>query len=164
MGASAGSVWNEQNVRNALNTLNDGIERLTRDRAIVELRELRELIASLRQIESQLEQHVGSLMEGRELMVEGVGYVTRSHPKQSEQWDLQRLIKVVAARTADDAVDRETGEIMPRGALAELVAERIEECFGVRYGKKLGLKKYGVNWRDYYEAEYEMDRWKVRIQ
>lgn len=139
------------------------VEELDFDEAIEQLVHVRKAITDLRVVESLLEQRVGETMPMKEKAVPGIGVVSKSHAKKSVTWELDRLLHRVAARCADEAFDRSTGELVPQGVLAEMVAERIDDCFGIRYAKKTGLRRYGVEFKDCYEAEYETDRWKIRI-
>lgn len=126
-----------------------------------ELVRTRGLLRELQQTESLLVRQVATLMPQWQHTIEGVGTLKKHQAKDSERWDIDRLLPIIAARTADEAVDRETGELIPIGALAELVGRRIRECFGVYRGKVTGVRALGLNPDDY--RTFERGMWKVEI-
>jgi hypothetical protein len=73
--------------------------------------------------------------EKREV-VEGVGVLEKVTTSSTVTWDGERVAYVVAAQVADDAVDRETGEIKPPGVIAHEVASALIECAGLDAGSK----------------------------
>lgn len=50
-------------------------------------------------------------------------------------WDGPRAASLIAARCADQAVNRTTGEVMPVGAITQMVAEELDACMGFTPGK-----------------------------
>ena len=91
------------------------------------------------------------------VVVDGAGVLELCSVGAKDVWEGPLLVKTIAARLADEATDRETGEIMPPGVLAEKVATAIIDVAGLdtksqtfRKGK---VTSYGLLPGDYVERE-----------
>lgn len=78
--------------------------------------------------------------------------VARSAPTWA--YEGRKLVKLVAARASDLAVDRETGEVLPPAVFAELVAEEVMRYSGIDNASHKGWRvaeftKAGIQINDY---------------
>lgn len=91
------------------------------------------------------------------VVVDGAGVLELCSVGAKDVWDGPLLVKTLAARCADEATDRATGEIMPPAVLAEKVAGVIIDVAGLdtksqtfRKGK---VTSYGLLPGNYVERE-----------
>lgn len=84
----------------------------------------------------------------QQITVEGVGTLERCTSGATTSWQGRSIAMVLAARIADEAIDRDTGEVMPPGALAERVALAIVACAGLdaasKSWRKTDLGRFGI--------------------
>lgn len=82
-------------------------------------------------------------------VVEHVGVLEKVSTGATTTWEGERLAYTVAARIADTAIDRETGEIKPPGVIAHEVAAALIACAGLDAGSKQwrkgALRERGIN-------------------
>lgn len=94
---------------------------------------------------------------GAEVPVSDVGTVTVKKGAPKVTYDNRLLVSRLAARLADEAVDRATGEFPPVAVIAERVAMGVAAAAGgLAPSKRWGsteLKKHGMNPGDFEDAE-----------
>lgn len=100
---------------------------------------LRALKQELGARESEIESILADALPGGGMHFDGVGLVEAKRGAARRTWDGRRLAHILAARTADTAYDRETGEAKPMGAVCAEVADEIIAC--------AALDTKSQNWR-----------------
>lgn len=92
-----------------------------------------------------------------EMTMEGVGTFTKSNGSKTVRSDGKRLAHVVAARTADAAIDLETGQVPPAAVVAGQVADELVSVFGLdapsKKFKRTEVRRRGLNPDTYSDSE-----------
>ena len=122
-----------------------------------QLRDLRVFKREVADTEAKLVTFLADILPGGGLGVPGVGLVEAKKSASKKRTDGRRLALVVAARLADEVVDRETGEIPPLSVVCQRVAEELVVTAGLdneshawRSGE---LKKRGIDVAKFVETE-----------
>lgn len=88
-------------------------------------------------------------------VVEGVGTLERCLKGAKKVWEGKRIVSVVAARIADEAIDTTTGEIKPPAVIANEVAQALSDVAGLGNAsqsfRKTEIEALGLNASDYSE-------------
>lgn len=89
-------------------------------------------------------------------LVDGVGQLERSRAGAKTKWQGPELVRTLASRLADEALDVTTGEMMPPGVLAARVADVIIDVAGLDTAsqtfRKGAITRYGLDPNEYHET------------
>lgn len=78
---------------------------------------------------------------GGELELEGIGTLRISKGSRRPQRDNDRICSALAARLADEVIDRDTGEVPPVSVIADRVAREVAEAAGALTPSYTGWRK-----------------------
>lgn len=119
------------------------------------LRKLKE--ETLKPLEATLVAFLVDVLPGGGMHIGSLGFYEGHRGKSKTRTDGKRLAHVVAARTADEVVDPETGEYPPLGVVCAKVADELMACAGIdnashswRSGE---LKKRGITLSQFTTSE-----------
>lgn len=96
-----------------------------------------------KEVEKQVIRHAGE----RHLEVPGLGVVEIKRSKKRSAWDIPEAMRAVVARIIDEpgVLADEEGEIRPPHHIAEQVAVKLRDAFGIYSGKVGGFRKLGLD-------------------
>lgn len=91
-----------------------------------------------------------------QVTLSGVGVLELCRAGKTTRWEGPRLAHHLAARVADEGVDRESGETLPLGVLCERVADVIVDAAGLdaasKAWRKTSVERYGLDPGEFSES------------
>jgi hypothetical protein len=132
---------------NPFDAATDGAQVL--DQAVIDLRDLREVIAALRAWEGVLTDFLADALGRNTIDVEDVGRVEIKRSANRKAWDHQALrARVLAAGRDERIIDPLTGEAEDLGSA---VLRVLTDCAQIAYWRKEALAQRGIDVDEYCE-------------